>query len=219
MTYKSEKTITAKATEKSKYKRKLEGEICMKIDVTKIEGYENMSAEEKLKALEEFELETPNVSDELAKLKNSLNKASSEAAEYKRQLKEKMTEQERIEAERQEELAKKDKLLNDLIKEKKVTDFTNNFLSVGFTDEIAKNSAEAIVNEDYATVFNNLKTFVEGVEKSAKAEVIKSTPKPTGTQNDTPSVTKEQFNKMEYMDRINFQKENPDLFEVYSKSE
>ena len=54
----------------------------------KIEGYENMSAEEKLKALEGFEVEEPNTS-EVTKLKEALNKASSEASNYKKQLKEK----------------------------------------------------------------------------------------------------------------------------------
>lgn len=192
----------------------------MKIDVTKIDGYENMTAEEKLKALEELDLEVPkDNSDEMLKLKEALNKASSDVANYKKQLKEKMTEQERIEAERKEELEKKDKLLNDLLKEKQVTDFTNNFLSVGYSEDVAKSSAEAIVNGDFGTVFGNLKTFIEGVEKNAKVEVLKSTPKPTGNQSDSPSVTKEQFNKMEYMDRIKFAEENPDLFNQYSESE
>lgn len=189
----------------------------MKIDVTKIEGYENLSAEEKLKALENFEFEEPkDNSDELQKVKNSLNKASSEAAEYKRQLKEKMTEQERLEAERKEELEKKDKLLESLLREKEVASFTSNFLSVGCSEEMAKSSAEAIVNKDFETVFGNLKTFIEGIEKNAKAEMLKSTPKPTGKAQDNPSVTKEQFNSMEYMDRIKFAEENPDLFAQYS---
>lgn len=178
-----------------------------------------MSAEEKLKALEELDLEEPkDNSDEMLKLKEALNKASSDVANYKKQLKEKMTEQERIEAERKEELEKKDKLLNDLLKEKQVTDFTNNFLSVGYSEDVAKNSAEAIVNGDFGAVFGNLKTFIEGIEKNAKVEALKSTPKPTGNQSDNPSVTKEQFEKMEYMDMLKFSEENPDLFEQYSES-
>ena len=190
----------------------------MKIDVTKIEGYESLSAEEKLKALENFEFEEPkDNSDELQKVKNSLNKASSEAAEYKRQLKEKMTEQERLEAERKEEMEKKDKLLESLLKDKEVADFTSNFLSVGYTEDVAKSSAEAIVNKDYNTVFGNLKTFIEGIEKNAEAKVLKQTPKPTGKANDNPSVTKEQFDKMGYLARVEFAEENPDLFNQYNE--
>ena len=72
----------------------------MKIDVTKIEGYENMTAEEKLAALENFDIEEkPN--DE-SKWKSALDKATAEAAKYKKELREKQTESERLEAERAE---------------------------------------------------------------------------------------------------------------------
>ena len=56
----------------------------------KITGYAEMSAEEKLKALEEFEIETPKDSnEEVTKLKAALSKANSDAAEWKRQFREK----------------------------------------------------------------------------------------------------------------------------------
>ena len=59
--------------------------------------------------------------------------------------------------------------------------------------------------------------IIEGIEKNAKVEALKSTPKPTGNQNDNPSVTKEQFNNMEYTERVKFAEENPDLFNQYSE--
>jgi chromosome segregation ATPase len=75
----------------------------MKIDTSKIDGYAEMTAEDKLKALEEYEIETPkDNSEEINKLKASLSKANSDAAEWKRQFREKQSEQERAEAERAE---------------------------------------------------------------------------------------------------------------------
>ena len=53
-----------------------------KIDTSKIEGYANMTPEQKLAALEGFEYEDN--SAELEKQKNALSKANSEAAEWKR---------------------------------------------------------------------------------------------------------------------------------------
>ena len=50
----------------------------------KIEGYESMSAEEKLKALEGLDVED---STDYQKLKESFNKTSSEVADYKKKLK------------------------------------------------------------------------------------------------------------------------------------
>ena len=71
-----------------------------KIDTTMIEGYETMSAEDKLKALEEYEFETPapKENDEVTNLKAALSRANSERAEWKRQFREKQTEAERAEA-------------------------------------------------------------------------------------------------------------------------
>ena len=53
-----------------------------KIDITKIEGYDKMTPEEKLAALEAFEYED-NFS-ELEKYKNAASKANSEAAEWRK---------------------------------------------------------------------------------------------------------------------------------------
>ena len=82
----------------------------------KIEGYAEMSAEEKLKALEEFEL----AENDDTKLKEALNKATAEASSYKKQLREKQTEQEKLEAERKEEAEKREALLNSLLDRKSV---------------------------------------------------------------------------------------------------
>ena len=53
-----------------------------KIDTSKITGYAEMSAEDKLKALEAFEYEDN--AAELEKQKAAVSKANSEAAEWKR---------------------------------------------------------------------------------------------------------------------------------------
>ena len=53
-----------------------------KIDVTKIKGYEQMSAEDKLKALEAFEYDDG--ASEIERYKNAATKANSEAAEWKK---------------------------------------------------------------------------------------------------------------------------------------
>ena len=63
-----------------------------KIDINAIEGYAEMSAEEKLAALESFEIPEPDFTGYVKK--ELLDKASSEAASFKKQLREKMTEEE-----------------------------------------------------------------------------------------------------------------------------
>ena len=53
-----------------------------RIDTSTIDGYENMTAEEKLSALESFEFEDKG--EENQKLRNSLSKANKEAADWKK---------------------------------------------------------------------------------------------------------------------------------------
>ena len=175
----------------------------------KIEGYESMTAEEKLSALEAYEIEEK--SDD-SKLKEALNKATAEASKYKKELREKQTETERLEAERKEEIEKKEAQLAELLKEKTVAEHKANFLKVGYSDELANESAEAIANGDYGKVFSNLGTFLTEKEKTIKEDLLKKTPKPTGG-NSTLEVTKEQFNKMSYGDMMKLREENESLYE------
>ena len=63
-----------------------------KIDVSQIEGYAEMSAEDRLKALEEFEVEDPDYTGYVKK--EVFDKTASELAEQKKQLKSKLTEDE-----------------------------------------------------------------------------------------------------------------------------
>ena len=67
-----------------------------KIDVSRIENFDTMSTEDKLTALLNYEYEAPKADEsaELARVKNALNKASSDCAEYKRALREKQSEAE-----------------------------------------------------------------------------------------------------------------------------
>ena len=64
-----------------------------KIDTSTIAGYAEMTAEQKLAALESFEYDDG--SKQAEKLKAAVDKASSEAAAYKKQLNAKMTDDER----------------------------------------------------------------------------------------------------------------------------
>ena len=63
-----------------------------KVDVTKIEGYDKMTPEEKIKALEAYETEDPDMSGYVKK--EVFDKTASELAAKKKELTEKLTEDE-----------------------------------------------------------------------------------------------------------------------------
>ena len=185
-----------------------------KIDVAKIEGYDKMTPEEKIAALEAFEYEDNNESlkAEVEKYKNANSKANSEAAELKRQLKEKMSAEE-IKA--KEDAEKQEKLQADydaLLKKVSISENKAKFLSLGYDDGLASDTAEALVNGDMEKVFANQKKFQEVHDKALRAEVLKDTPKPSNGNGTGAEITKEQFNSMGYSERNKLFNENPDLY-------
>lgn len=180
----------------------------------KIEGYDSMSAEDKLKALEALELE-----DDSTKLKKLLNDATAEASKYKKELKakqeeldSKLTEQERAEKERQAKEAEREEMLNKLLKEKNVAEQKANFLKQGYSEELANTSANALVDGDFKTVFDNLGTFISERDKQAQVKALDETKRPTGG-DPTSKVTKEQFKKMSYKEKNELYMNDRELYD------
>lgn len=147
-----------------------------KIDTNTIPGYSEMSAEDKLKALEGYEFEV----DDAVKLKNALNKASSETAEYKRQLKalqeQKLTDEEKAKLEREEAEKTLKAELETLKREKTIATYKASYLANGYDDALAASTAEALANGDMNTVFANQKTYNDSVMAKAKESLLNNQP-------------------------------------------
>lgn len=141
-----------------------------KIDTAKIENYANMTAEEKLAALEAFEYEADNPDAE--RLKAAVSKANSEAAELKRQLKARMTEDEQKEAERAAAEAAIKAELESLRKDKTITEHKAQYLALGYDETLAGETAKAFADGDLAKVFANQKLFVENLKKAERAAAL-----------------------------------------------
>ena len=98
----------------------------MKIDTSKLEGYANLTPEEKIAFLEGYEFpeakaeSVPN--DEITRLKNALSKSNSEAADYRKKWQSTLSEQERLEAERQQRETDMQTQLNALLREKQTSE-------------------------------------------------------------------------------------------------
>jgi hypothetical protein len=161
----------------------------MKIDTSKIDGYAEMTAEDKLKALEELEFEAPapkGNSDEVTKLKTALSKANSDAAEWKRQFREKQTEAERAEAERQEREAAVENELRELRRDKTVSGFMAQCLALGYDKELALKAAEAMADNDAAAIMACQQDFLEAKQKELEAAALNK--QPTLTPGSPPTA-------------------------------
>lgn len=172
----------------------------MKIDTTKIEGFEEMSVEDKLKALTEFEFDAPapkDSSEEVSKLKTALSKANSDAAEWKRQFREKQTEAERIEAERKEREQAVEEELRTLRRDKTVSGYLAQYLALGYEKDLASRAAEAMADNDAASILNCQQEFLEAKQKEFETTALNRQPKlTTGAPPTAKKVDHEAENKI-----------------------
>ena len=148
-----------------------------KIDPSKIEGFDNLSADEKVAALlnQEIEVEQTEPAD-VTRLKTSLSKANSEAAEYKRLLREKQTEAERAEAERAEKDREREELLKSLLEEKRVSTYKSQLMAAGVDPDTADLMAKSLpegVSDEY---FQATKSFLDAQRKNAEIAALGKQP-------------------------------------------
>ena len=149
------------------------------------------------------------------------DKKASEVAELNKQLKSRMTQDEQAaakqaEAKRAEALAAMQSELESLRAEKTISEYTAQFLGIGYDEKLAKSTAEALHKGDMATVFKNQATFVAEREKAMKADMLKNTPvPPAGSGEKLPS--KEDVKKMSLLEQAKFATENPELYQEFFK--
>ena len=184
-----------------------------KIDISKIEGYETMSAEEKLAALEAFEMPDPDYAGWVKK--DVADRYASEAASFKKQLRERMTEEEAAKAKAAEDMASVMAELETLRADKAVSEYTTQFMGIGYTEELAKSTAMALQKGDTAVMFKNHAKFVADREKALKAELLKNTPTPPAGDGEQKK-TREDFKSMSLAEKQKFATENPEQYkEIY----
>ena len=179
-----------------------------------IEGYENMTAEEKLAALEAIDQPEQTPDPEVARLKTQLSKANGEAAEYKRKLQEKMTADEKKAQEEEENRKQMQEELTTLRKEKTVAGYKASYLAMGYDEALAEATATAMAEGNMTQVFANQKAFQEAHDKAVLAGAVKTTPTPPAGSTGSATGTAEQFAKMGYSERVELRKTQPELYET-----
>lgn len=182
-----------------------------KIDTNLIEGYADMTPEQKLAALEGFEYEDNAV--ELERQKNALSKANSEAAEWRRKNNALLTDEQRKQQEQAEKWENMEKELAGLRKEKTVSEYKAKLVSQGYDEALADATAAAMESGDMATVFANNQKFLDGYAKKIVADKLKKTPR--GADGGTGSaMTKDAFRKLSPAERYDFSQKHPEEYKA-----
>lgn len=167
--------------------------------------------------LELIKQELKALKDENEKLRKANTNASADASKYKKQLQDRMSAEEQAESKRKEETEAMLNELNILKREKAISDHTNQFLSLGFENALARESAEAMVESDFPKVFGCMKAFIETHDKALNAEILKSTPKPSSVGGGDGTISAEQFKNMSVMERMDFQSKFPEQYAQFVK--
>ena len=183
-----------------------------KIDTSKITGYDTMTAEEKLAALEALEISEPDFTGYVKK--DVFDKASSELAGYKKQLRERMSEEEAAKAKAAEDMAAVMAELESLRAEKSISEYTTQFMGIGYDEALAKATATALQNGDMATMFKNHAKFVADRDKAVKTALLKETPAPPAGEG-SKGMTREEFSKMSLIEKARFAEENPEKYKEF----
>lgn len=180
-----------------------------KIDVQKIAGFDSMTPEEKIAALQGFDFPDPDYSGYVKK--DLYDKAASDAASWKKKHNALLSEEEQKKQEADEKRADMEKELAGLRKEKTVSQYTAQLLKQGYDEALAASTAAAMESGDMGKVFANNQKFLEGYAKKIIAEKLKGTPR--GADGGTGgAMTKETFRKMSPSERFAYSKEHPEEY-------
>lgn len=183
----------------------------MKIDTTKIEGYAEMSAEDKLKALEAFDMPDPDYSGYVKK--DLYDRTASELSAKKKELNDHLSDEERQKKESEEEMTTLRENYDKLVKQNAISEAKSKYLALGYDDKLAAETAEAYVNGDTEKVFANQQKAQAAFEKKVRAEALKDTPSPT-PDGDSKTMTLEKLRKMSPAERDTFYREHTEEYKA-----
>lgn len=158
----------------------------MKIDTTAIEGYADMTPEQKLAALEGYEIAEPDYSGYVKK--ETFDKTASELSKAKKDILAKMSEDERAKQERDEELQKLRERNAELEKLTTVAKYKAQYLGMGYDEALATATAQAWADGDYDKVIANTAAHLTAHDKQVKAGMLgemKMPPAGSGTKTIT----------------------------------
>lgn len=191
-------------------KTKIAKEKFMKIDVSAIEGYESMTAEEKLNALLNYD-----VSDtEVAKLRKQISDKNAEISDWKKKHNALLDEDQRKQVEIEDTINALREQNALLLKGQTINSYTAKLLAKGFDPNEAAKSAELLADGKIDEFLeNNLGTYRTSIEKSVKTQLIKDNQSPGGVGGNELPMTKEQYDKLPMHEKMKFMAEHREDYE------
>ena len=98
--------------------------------------------------------------------------------------------------------------LKTLRRDKDISSYMADYISLGYDNDLAKETAEAMADGNFEKVFANQKKFKSNFEKQIRTEILGDTPRPDGTGGQK-NYTKAEFLKLPYEKQLEYIKDHP----------
>lgn len=164
---------------------------------------------------------TPDIQDllnRIATLERKADKASAEAADYKKKWKESLSSQEQASIEKAEQEAEREEKFNQLKRENSINKLEKTYLGLGYLASEAERMAAAEVDGDFDVKTQVMREVDARKKKEIEAEFLKSRPEiNAGAGGENPNISKQDFEKMGYLQRIEFKNKYPETYKKFTK--
>jgi len=179
---------------------------------------EGMTVEEMEAALADKNFVDPNTLPKSVK-KDVFDKVASELTKYKKELQELKTSQLTDEEMLKQKLEEAEKAKQELAIERNRMKAQEVFLKAGLDSEETEKLLAMAVSIDAEDTLAKAQSLVEVIsakqevaQKKTKEELLKGTGKPENGGNKNPTMTKEDFKKLSYADRVKLRDTQPELY-------
>ena len=115
---------------------------------------------------------------DITKLKELLSRANGEAADYKKKLREKQTDAEAAEQERKAEQERLRQENADLKRSIALSERKSKLIGLGYTEDLATETATAMVDGDLDKVIANQSAFLASMKQEILKDQMRQTPRP-----------------------------------------
>lgn len=161
--------------------------------------------------------DTQELLNRIATLERKADKASAEAADYKKKWKDSLSSQEQASIEKAEAEAEREEKFNQLLRENSINKLEKTYLGLGYLAEEAEKMAAAEYDGDLETKTKIMREVDERKKKEFEAEFLKSRPEiNAGAGVENPNVSKEAFEKMGYLERVEFKHKYPETYKKFT---
>ena len=146
------------------------------------------------------------------KLKSTMDVKLKELGDMTKRERERMTAEE-LERKEIEEIKEQNATL---LKEREVIKAERRFIQSGCDADLASEGANALIEQDYDALFGVIGKMLDNKVAAEKSALLKTMPKPQGgSPSTTSAMTQEQFDKLNYKERVELFNSDPDTYNKF----